>query len=767
MVVKVTDSETQRPVEFSSVCLASIDSVLYKTTTDMEGLARLPHMDADSIKVSSFGYLGQSLPYSRNMDLSKCDTLTFLLTPDPAVLSELTVIGRNRMTSVIEGGFSYNMSKNERAQAENLLDAMQYVPFMSLSADGSLSLGGSSGFSIYLNGRPYDIAQQNPTDVLRSIPAGEIARIEVITEPNERFGSLGQPIVNIITKKRVLEGFSVNVGGMGATRPDAAGNILFMATRGNVEAAVSYNYDLNGQRGQKMESVTRFTDHGKETGRVVSDGTGSGDWHSHVARLMLKWRIDSINDIYADVHGLLRHTVSRNDWHQEYMPESGQMSASDYGCRTDYNDGSVESNVVYRNYFRSNPEKERFSAGYRYTYTPDKRTVYQSLLSDAEKQDYIQKTSGGMSEHTLNAAYAVMLPARQTLRFNARGVLRDGNTRSYSDNPLAMLNPELGYRQGIGAAEVSYIGIFGRVGVGVWLRGEYAHVDMRLPHTPEYDSRRNAFNFLPSVSVNWIPDRYTSVSAYVSNGIARPLISQLNPFRTVLNEYTAFEGNPDLRAMTTTSVGLSVLRAFGDFSIKLGGRYSVTRDKISGYEYAEGEKTVSTYGNIGKSCLWSVEFNLDWQPVYFLSLSANGDFGRRRLVSSHLDARQYDWIYNITPHADFLLPLHWRIGGQYGIYRSEPDFFQKTNAVSLYSFYVSKSFLDGDLSVSARIQNPFGKYISSRVSTYLVTQQTEQTNHVIGRTFSISLSYTFGSGRSIRLRRDRSLGNKDLESGID
>ena len=35
MVVKVTDSETQRPVEFSSVCLASIDSVLYKTTTDM------------------------------------------------------------------------------------------------------------------------------------------------------------------------------------------------------------------------------------------------------------------------------------------------------------------------------------------------------------------------------------------------------------------------------------------------------------------------------------------------------------------------------------------------------------------------------------------------------------------------------------------------------------------------------------------------------------------------------------------------------------
>ena len=146
MVVKVTDSETQRPVEFSSVCLASIDSVLYKTTTDMEGLARLPHMDADSIKVSSFGYLGQSLPYSRNMDLSKCDTLTFLLTPDPAVLSELTVIGRNRMTSVIEGGFSYNMSKNERAQAENLLDAMQYVPFMSLSAVGSLSLGGEFRF---------------------------------------------------------------------------------------------------------------------------------------------------------------------------------------------------------------------------------------------------------------------------------------------------------------------------------------------------------------------------------------------------------------------------------------------------------------------------------------------------------------------------------------------------------------------------------------------------------------------------------------------
>ncbi len=88
--------------------------------------------------------------------------ITILMPTNAIELNEVTVTGHARLTSITEKGFSYKMSANERAQEENTLQSLSYVPLVNVDANGSITVQGSSSYSLYLNGRPYEMAQTSP-----------------------------------------------------------------------------------------------------------------------------------------------------------------------------------------------------------------------------------------------------------------------------------------------------------------------------------------------------------------------------------------------------------------------------------------------------------------------------------------------------------------------------------------------------------------------------------------------------------------------------
>ncbi len=695
------------------------------------------------------------------------------LTKQTWQLKGLEVRGYKRLTRITPSGIVYDLSKDKNVQTQDLLTALGRVPLVTVDAQQNLKVKGSGNFSIYLNGKPYRVAQLNPQEVLRSIPASTIAKVEVITTLDGRYSSEdGDAVINIITVKKRLDGYTLSLNGGGATQPKAKGGATLIATKGKVEMNVGYNYDMTGQDDQPIASEYDYPAIGR-TVRMDSH-VSRGRWESHTLRAMLNWTVDSLNTLYADAHGLLKHTNSRTTWNQTVREKKQNPVSSLFQNENQNWAGTVETNLIFRNYFRNRKNTERISAGYRYTYTPDVRDFSQWYVSDESSRSK-RKTKGGMDEHTVSADWLIPLAALHQLRVGGRQVFRLGDSRSslyHIDNGTESPSTEkfgndMRYHQNISALYASYNGSVGIFALSAGLRWEYTYLSMLFPQAEALGFSRRQCEWLPSASVSYQPSRFSQLSLSYRKSVQRPGILQLNPFEELYSDYSGAEGNPSLLYADTHNLGLDYSLSLTGFFLSAGISYKYTANAVAGYDYYNDQKRlINTFGNIHHTTQWGGNLYVSYRPWCFLSLMVAGDIGSYQMRDQKLGVDQNALVYNLTCFGDFYLPHNWSVGGQYGTYKNAPDIWGKRKAFPLYSLYVGKSFLKSALNVRAVINSPFHKYFSIYESTRRDGYSFFQDNSAIARSFELSVSYTLSGGKTKNLQRDRSLQNDDQQTGV-
>jgi hypothetical protein len=65
---------------------------------------------------------------------------------EPVELSEFVVKGK--LTTLTRSGLVYNMASDERAQSENALQSLAYVPLLRVDYDGAITVHGSTSYSL-------------------------------------------------------------------------------------------------------------------------------------------------------------------------------------------------------------------------------------------------------------------------------------------------------------------------------------------------------------------------------------------------------------------------------------------------------------------------------------------------------------------------------------------------------------------------------------------------------------------------------------------
>jgi iron complex outermembrane receptor protein len=217
-------------------------------------------------------------------------------------LNELTVKGdRAAVVNKIDRQV-FDASTFQSAQGRTGLDILRNLPSVSINGEGEVSVRGTTGFVMLLNGKPL---QGDATSLLAQLPANAIENIELITAPSSKYDPEGKAgIINIITKKGATDGVfaQVNVqAGLPSieTYDNAAahqrygidGTYNVRTSQWNISMGASYQRnDLGGKREGDVYTILNDT-----INHFPSDGERSTDEINYTGRFTVDFTPDKSN----------------------------------------------------------------------------------------------------------------------------------------------------------------------------------------------------------------------------------------------------------------------------------------------------------------------------------------------------------------------------------------------------------------------------------------------------------------------------------------
>lgn len=724
--------------------------------------------------LSNVGYTN----HKESVTLDADKTLHISLSANANVLGEVSVVGRKRLIKITHNGLEYDLSKDLAAQSTNLLAALNRVPLVNVDANDNITVKGSTSFSIFLNGHPYRIAQSSPKAVLQSIPVTTVKKIEVIDRINARSdGDVGDAIINIVTNQQLFDNYALTLNAGANTQPRANAGLNLMGTYKNIDYSLGYSYALDGQRKQPIASKSRYVQ-GSQWQEYNGKGVGDGDWKKHIVRAMLQWRPDTLNTLYLDGHALIEQTNLNTLWQQTFNEQGQAPLQSTFDTENKNTTGTAEANVIYRNLFR-NTGDERWVVGYRYTYNPDVRHYYQTysnLLGNERRTR--RKTNGGLHEHSLSVDFNLVNNDNTTLLVGGKQTLRNGNIQSsnkllkdgeWVDDAAENLQQQwLKYTQNVSAAYASISLGVGNFTLDASLRWEYGDLKMQYPQQTVYNFTNRKHYVLPYASI-YYQAKSSSLSLNYNTGVTRPSILMLNPFKAIVSQYLAAEGNPQLKDAYTHTLETSYSLYSNTLFLSYSLHYKWINHPIMAFPRynADKKQLITQYQNIVFARNLGSNLYLNYRPIPLLSLTFSGNIDWYKNQESEQLWDKTNTAYNLTLMCDVLLKKNWTIALQYGNYKNPAEIWAKSHAFSISSLAISKSFFKGSLNTRVVMNSPFQKYNELLVEQNLTHFSRSQTNYLTARAFGIDITYTFKSGNPKELKRDSRLKSSDQKTGVE
>lgn len=253
----IIDRSTKQGIEFANVQLLTGDSTVAKSViTDKKGRFSFSNVATGTYMLHStfIGYEGArtSITISAGQPRVNIGSIQIGLLLSSMAEIKVTSSRGSALNAAIDRKI-YNVSRDIIAQSGSASDVLKNVPSLEVNIEGEVSLRGSTGVMILINGRPSPLMGKTRAEALQQLPANAIERIEVITNPSARFKPDGTSgIINIVLKKNTRIGWNGSV----------------LANAGNMDrynGTVSLNYNpgklnLFGTYGIRKDSRNRLSE---------------------------------------------------------------------------------------------------------------------------------------------------------------------------------------------------------------------------------------------------------------------------------------------------------------------------------------------------------------------------------------------------------------------------------------------------------------------------------------------------------------------------
>ncbi len=772
----IVDAESGKPVELANIALykTGSDKPLDGTVSDEKGSFRLKNIKPGKYKVSvSFlGYATQNFDSIEitdkkyNIELQKIS-----LHPDAKLLKEAVVEGQQPLVETKIDKLIYNADKDLTSKGGNATDVLRKVPMVTVDLDGNVSLQGTQNIKILINNKPSSIMANSVADAMKMIPADEIEKVEVITGPSAKYDAEGTGgIINIITKKKNIEGVSGSIYAGAGTR---SSNLYSSLNYRKERFGTGLNIGGWGYRAKGELNTVRTTDYSvlKQNGDNKNYGFGP----------FIQWTTDydfnsknnvstsfRLNNFYNRSEG-----NTANNFESDYIPLVDPGYTTDYESRT--NGISYDASMDYTRKFLK--EDQEFSLSAQLT-NNDRNTEYETFL-DYSLTDEKEKSNNDSRNREMTFKTDYTHPVSKTITFEtgAKTILRtvrseydydvyDFNASEYV-NDLIRSNV-FNYEQNVYAGYLQTSLNEKKFGFKVGARFE--QTEIKGFYDKDYTSFTNSYgNLTPSTTVSYKKAGKYALKLSYTQRIQRPSMNFLNPYVNSSDPLNISYGNPNLEAELSHAfeLGYNIFRGFG--SVNTSAYHRFTNNAIESIRFVDtNDVYITTYDNIGKN--YSTGMSVGMNYIYKLKVIIGGNFNiwYYKVKSSELatDLSNDGINYGINLFASYKFNTKWGVqtfgnfnGPKYSVQGKSTSFFY-------YNLSVRRSFKGDKGGIGLGLDNFASPYINFN-SEYKGSDFTyNSTNHMLFFGIRLSFDYKFGK-MEFKQPKKRGIKNDDLKEGGD
>ncbi len=682
-------------------------------------------------------------------------------------LSEVTITSKRAIIKQEIDRLVYDLQADPYSKSNSLLEMMKKIPMLSVDADDNLTLKGNSNYKILINGRSSSLLERNLKEVLRSIPASTIQRIEVITNPPSKYDAEGLAgIINIITNRQTAEGYSGTMNlfatqptggpGAGASIASKLGKFAFnVFTGGGI-----YNTPLSSDQNQRLSSQAVLN----------QERSRKKDAHSGYLGTELSYEIDSLNLLSAafNINGS-RENNDLTQWSNLAGLESQQYTLHSNNI-VEGNGGDASLN--YQLGFAHN-KKQLLTLSYRFytnNYQTDNQNIFSEQFNDMQA-DYQQYNEGRSTENTVQIDYVTTV-RKLGIELGLKGIFRnnssdfrylnfDDTTENFESDPQR--NNDFDNTQNVYAAYNSYQFIVGPISAKAGLRLE--HTEIRaIFRNNQTNIARQQLNLMPAIALAYKLGNVSSLNLSFNQRIQRPNIYQMNPFVDRTNPNVTTTGNTTLRPVVANGIQLGYSlqkKAFMNISLDYTAFHSLI-NQVAEYD-SISKVTQIAYQNTGTARLFGANLSINYPITSKWSFSTNSKamYGKIAGISGNTPISTDGFMYSIGLNSSINLEKGWRANASMN-YKSKSFTLQReSNAFTSSSFGASKSLIINKLTVSASVSNPFAKYRSNIVELTGPGFMQTSTDISYFRSYRFSINYNFGKLKDAVKKSTRSVKNDD------
>ena len=551
------------------------------------------------------------------------------LIPDNQKLNEIVVTAQTSKTTFKLDKRVFNVGKDFSTSGASALEVLNNVPSVNVSIEGDVSLRGSAGVQILINGKPSVLADQS-SNALGTITADMIESIEVITNPSAKYEASGTAgILNIILKKEEKRGWngsvSANTGSpdnhsLGLSINRRTDNFNFFAQMGAGYRSLPQNAENTNQNLINDEVILS---HGKEfRNETFFNITLGTDYHINAFNVLtlsgnFAYEIEDQPSAYQ-----FRILDTNDDLISSWSREENTAATNP----------KYQFELNYKKQFKTNKEHSLQVSALGSFFGKDQESKFiNTLITGADITNAQQtETDFQQADYTFKADYVNPLTEIYTIETGVQYVINDvGNdfeVRDLVDDSYVInenLTNNFDWKQNVLGLYVTTAYEKDKFGVKLGLRVEQTDLKTLLTTTNERNAQ-NYTNVFPSFHSSYKISDNTSIQAGYSRRIFRPRLWDLNPFFNIRNNFNIRAGNPNLQPEFTDSYELTSIYKIGKASLSSSLYYRYTTQVVERISTFEDNVTFSSPENIGTNSSVGFEMNGKFSPNKWLTLT--GDF---------------------------------------------------------------------------------------------------------------------------------------------